>query len=216
MARTTLNPQAVDKQWTLTISRTFDAPIQLVWDAWTCREHLTRWFCPKDFSVLSFESDLREGGQWRSVMRGPDGSEYIHFGTFREIMSPHRLVLTHAWEQNHQEPTAETVITVTLVENGGRTTMSFEQIGLATEASRDSHGGGWGEAFDNLAAHVKVDGDDAQRILVINRVFHAPRERGVEGVTRKPSNWSSGTDRAGSLRVSNSMSSAPAVNGVTS
>ncbi len=176
MAPTTAKPEATEKQWTLSLSRTFDAPLRLVWDACTCREHLLRWFCPKDFSVLSFEADVREGGKWRSVMRGPDGSEYVHFGTYHEISAPHRLVFTHAWEQNHQEPTADTTITVTLAQHGQQTTMHFEQVGLATEASRDSHGGGWGEAFDNLAAHVQAGGDDATRTLVISRIFHAPRE----------------------------------------
>lgn len=184
MASTTASPSAADAAWTLSLSRTFDAPRQLVWDAWTHREHLMRWFCPKDFSVLSFDADVREGGSWRSVMRGPDGSEYVHFGTYRELDAPQRIVLTHAWEQNHQEPPADTVITVTFAEHGGRTTMTFEQVGLATEASRDSHAGGWGEAFDNLAAHVHAAGDDAERTLVISRVFHAPRKLVWEAYTQ--------------------------------
>ncbi len=176
MVTTNANPEVARKSWILSLTRTFDAPRRLVWDAWTTREHLMRWFCPKDFSVLSFETDLRVGGKWRSVMRGPDGSQYIHFGTYRELSAPKRMIFTHAWEQNHQEPSADTVITVTLTEHDGRTTMTFEQVGLATQASRDSHGGGWSEAFDNLAVHVLAEGDDADRTLVISRVFHAPRE----------------------------------------
>ncbi len=184
MVAINLKPEAVDKSWTLSLSRTFDAPRRLVWDAWTTREHLLRWFCPRDFSVLSFESDLREGGKWRSVMRGPDGSQYIHFGTYRRIDAPNQLVFTHAWEQNHQEPSADTTITVTFKEHAGRTTMTFEQVGLATEASRDSHGGGWSEAFDNLATHVQTGGDDADRTLVITRIFHAPRKRVWDAYTQ--------------------------------
>lgn len=139
---------------TLRITRTFDAPPRLVWRAWTEPEHLLRWLCPKDFAVLFADVDLRVGGAWRSGMRAPDGHEYIAAGTYIQIEPTERLVFTHQWERNHQEPPAETTITVTLTSLGEKTHMQFEQAGLATPESRDSHGGGWGEAFDNLTAHI--------------------------------------------------------------
>jgi uncharacterized protein YndB with AHSA1/START domain len=72
--------------------------------------------------------------------------------------------------------TAQTVITVTFAEQHGRTTMTFEQAGLASEASRDSHGGGWTEAFDNLSGHLQLGGDDADRTIAFSCVFHASRQ----------------------------------------
>ena len=135
----------------ITITRTFDAPRELVWQAWTQREHLLNWICPKDFTVLFVEVDLRPGGAWRSGMRSPDGREYIHHGVYRQIDKPHRLVFTHTWEKNDIEPPADTLITVTLTELDGKTEMVFEHVGFATAESGESHRGGWTGAFDNLA-----------------------------------------------------------------
>lgn len=135
---------------TLTIKREFDAPRELVWRAWTQAEALMRWYCPKDFAVLFAQNDLRVGGKWRSGMRAPDGGEYIHHGVYHVIDEPYRLIFTHGWEKNDLEPAADTLVTVTLTEKAGRTTMQFEQVGFANTDSRDSHHGGWTGAFDNL------------------------------------------------------------------
>lgn len=172
----------------LRITRQFHASRELVWQAWTQSKHLAHWFCPKDFTVLSAECDLRVGGAWRSAMQSPEGKRYIHHGIYREIASPQRLVLTHAWEENDEEQeacqtTLESVITVTLSERDSITEMVFEQVGFTSVASRDSHEGGWSEAFDNLTTFVQ-SGERAAGSLaptsssevVITRVFDAPCE----------------------------------------
>lgn len=189
---TTENPEAatVEQPLTLRIRREFRAPRTLVWQAWTQREHLARWFCPHAFTVTSVECDLRPGGAWRSVMQSPDGTDYIHYGVYHEINEPERLVLTHAWEENEQEREAcqtalESLITVTLSERGdGITEMLFEQIGFTSPESRDAHEGGWSEAFDNLGDFVQTAPDPdatlapgSNREIVITRLFDAPRER---------------------------------------
>ncbi len=148
----------------LVIQRSFEAPIDLVWRAWTERAHLLRWLCPKDFEVLFAEVDLRTGGVWRSGMRDARGQEYVARGTYREIQEPHRLVFTHEWEKNELEPSVETMVTLTLRSISDRETeMTFEQVGLATTESRDSHLGGWSEAFDHLQAHLERAPSDASR-----------------------------------------------------
>lgn len=138
----------------LVLTRTFQAPMDLVWAAWTQREHLLHWLCPKDFNVLFAELDLRPGGAWRSGMQSPDGTEYIAGGVYHEVQPHERLVFTHTWEQNDLEPSVQTRVTVTLTEKDGHTEMTFQQEGLATIESRDSHKAGWSEAFDNLHRHV--------------------------------------------------------------
>lgn len=165
--------------WSLTLTRTFDAPAALVFDAWTRPEHLLRWYCPRDFTVLSAECDPRPGGRWRSAMRSPEGDEFVHHGVYREVTPPRRLVFTHAWEKNHLEPVADTLITIDFVERDGRTTMTFTHAGFATEASRDSHEGGWSEAFDNLAAALASD-----REVRFARTFDAPRALLFDAFTR--------------------------------
>lgn len=152
----------------LRITRTFDAPRALVWQAWTRPEHLMKWLCPKDFTVIFAEGELRPGGTWRSGMRSPRGQDHVAGGVYREVEPEHRLVFTHLWEGGEGP---ETTVTVTLEERQGKTEMAFEQVGFATAASRDGHQEGWSESFDNLAQHLVED-----RLIVITRVFDAPRE----------------------------------------
>ena len=138
----------------LTITRIFDAPRELVFKAWTEHDRLMQWLCPKNFTVLFAEMDLRPGGAWRSGMRSPEGEEYVARGVYREIVEPERLVFTHAWEDEQGKPGNETLVTVTLAERGEKTMMTFAQAGLLSVDSRDSHAEGWNEAFDNLSAHL--------------------------------------------------------------
>jgi uncharacterized protein YndB with AHSA1/START domain len=136
----------------LVIIRTFDAPRDLVWKAWTDPERIAEWMAPAGFTIPFNEGDMRPGGAWRCHMRAPDGVEHRCSGVYREIVPPERLVFTHAWldEDDHRGP--ETVVTVTFIERDGRTVMSFRQGLFQSTASRDGHGGGWAECFDRLDA----------------------------------------------------------------
>jgi uncharacterized protein YndB with AHSA1/START domain len=138
----------------LVITRVFEAPRVLVWQAWTQSEHLLRWSCPKDFTMLFSEGDLRVGGKWRAGMRSPEGQEYVMHGQYREIVEPERLVFTHGWEEDEIHDDHETLVTVRLEENHGRTVMTFTQSNLATVSSRDGHAEGWSGAFDNLNVYL--------------------------------------------------------------
>ena len=139
----------------LVLTRLLDAPRELVWQAWTEPRHLMRWSCPKDFTLLFSEGDLRLGGVWRTGMRSPDGHEYVMFGDYRQIVPPERLVFTHGWEADELHDNWETLVTVQLEEQDGRTLMTFTQSNLATVSSRDGHAEGWSDAFDNLATHLQ-------------------------------------------------------------
>jgi len=134
----------------LVITRVFNAPRELVWKAWTEREHLLRWSCPAKFVTLFSEVDLESGGAWRVGMRSPAGQEYVMFGSYREIVAPERLVFTHGWEQDELHDGHETLVTVVLEETSSGTKMTFTQSNLATASSRDGHIEGWSGAFDNL------------------------------------------------------------------
>ena len=74
------------------ISRTFDAPRELVWKAFTEREHLMQWFGPKGFKMLAGTVDLRPGGTFHYGMQAPDGKTMWGKWIFREIVPPERLV----------------------------------------------------------------------------------------------------------------------------
>ena len=141
----------------LVIVRTHDAPRELVWRAWTEREHLIRWSAPQGFSITHCEGDLREGGAWRTCMVSPDGKEHWVGGRYLEIVPPERLVFTHLWDDNDGFPNPESRVTVTLEEEGQKTRLHFRQEGLPSPASRDGHEIGWNESFDRLSDVLRAN-----------------------------------------------------------
>jgi len=103
------------------ITREFDAPKHLVWKAYTTPELIARWWAGGHGKVTSAEVDLRVGGSWRYVMAANEGFEVAFHGEYREISAPDRLVNTEIYEG---APEGVGVITTTLTEEGGRTTMA--------------------------------------------------------------------------------------------
>ena len=83
---------AANPEREIVISRVFDAPCELVWDAWTDPEHLTRWWGPRGFTTTTHEMDLRPGGAWNHTMHGPDGTDYPSYCTFIEVVKPKKIV----------------------------------------------------------------------------------------------------------------------------
>ena len=108
----------------IALTRVFDAPRNLVFDAYTRPELLTRWLgLHAGWTLAICEIDLRVGGTYRYVWRGPQGAEMGMRGTYREVVRPERIVTTEKFDQSWYE--GECVGTVTLVEQGGRTTLTM-------------------------------------------------------------------------------------------
>jgi uncharacterized protein YndB with AHSA1/START domain len=150
------NANKTSSQDDLVITRVFKAPPALVFAAWTQPEHLAHWSGPQGFTTPHHEMDLRPGGRYRACLRSPEGVDHWVQGVYREIQPPARLVMTHAWENEGGRPGPETLITVTLTEEGpGRTRMDFRQTGFTSKESLGGHRGGWSSSFDRLAAHVQ-------------------------------------------------------------
>src|ERR1700691_6347537 len=89
----------------------FDAPPDLVFEAWTKPEHVAQWWGPQGFSTTISEMDVRPGGIWRLVMRGPDGTDYKNKIVFLEVVKPERLVYKHEPEKGTEPSTHETTVT---------------------------------------------------------------------------------------------------------
>jgi len=138
----------------LYISRLFDAPRALVFEAWTKPEHLNRWCCPTGFTLPFSEGEIRTGGSFKTCMRSPEGQDHWLSGTYREITPPERLVFTHAWHDENGERGHETVVTITLKEEGGKTRLTLHQAFFTSKAARDGHESGWNATLDNLAAYL--------------------------------------------------------------
>lgn len=104
------------------ITRSFDAPRAMVWDAYTRPELVRRWLGQMPgWSWAVCEMDVREGGSYRWVWRGPEGAELAVGGVYREVVPGERLVTTERYDQQWYE--GEAVGTVEFTERDGRTTL---------------------------------------------------------------------------------------------
>lgn len=118
----------------ITLTRLFDAPRQLVFDAMTRPEHVRRWWGILDerYSVHVCEIDLRPGGAWRFVGRGPQG-EFAFRGVYREIAAPDRLVYTEIYEPF---PGDGSLVTTVFTDEQGKTRVSITSL-YPTKEVRD-------------------------------------------------------------------------------
>jgi uncharacterized protein YndB with AHSA1/START domain len=135
---------------TLRIERTFRAPAEAVFDAWTSEEVLRRWWHrERDWETTEAEVDLRVGGVVRVVMRDPHKDvEYGGGGNFTEIEPPTRLAFTWTWDRD--DDTRRTLIELDFEEADGITKVRFTHSGLWDEEAVRDHENGWGKFFDNL------------------------------------------------------------------
>lgn len=152
----------------IVLTRVFDAPRRLVFDAWTKPELLRRWYGPHGHKLVLCEVDLRVGGTWRYVVRAPDGTEMRMHGVYREIVAPERLVNTEANDDCEAQAGSEaSLVTTNLVERDGRTTLTCtvlypsQQIRDAVINSRMEYG--VAQAYDRLAEALATMAGAVQR-----------------------------------------------------
>jgi len=153
------------------LTRTFDAPRDLVWRAHTDCEHLKHWWGPKGFAVTVCKLDLRPGGTFHYCLRTPDGKDMWGKFVYREIVPPERLVsivsfsdkdggiTRHPWNADWPR---QILSTLTFAEKGGKTTLTVRwSPHEATEIerktffeNRPSMEQGWGGTLDQLEAYL--------------------------------------------------------------
>ena len=122
------------------ITREFDAPRHLVFEAWTTPELVKRWWNAKRGEMTVAEIDLRVGGKWRYAMVTEDGYEVAFHGEYREIVPNERIVSTETYEgvpEGVSEEDATTVNTATFTESDGRTTVTII-VQASSKESRDA------------------------------------------------------------------------------
>ena len=139
----------------ITITRVFDAPRELVWQAWTDPEHLARWWGPPGRSTPaeSITVELRPGGTFRlSSIDDERGDDMVTLGTFREVVEPERLVVEEAAEDSWHEGA---VSEITLSElDDGRTEMRFRATIHTTDEMIGMAEAGITASFDRLGELV--------------------------------------------------------------
>lgn len=135
----------------IAMTRVFDAPRQMVFDAFSKPELLKKWFGPRGWSLTECTVDLRVGGGFRFVMQGPEGQRMGMRGVYREIAAPERTVHLGTFD----EYPGESIVTSTMTEKDGKTTL----VALVRYSSKDirdavMHSGmehGAAESYDKLA-----------------------------------------------------------------
>jgi uncharacterized protein YndB with AHSA1/START domain len=118
----------------IVLSRVFEAPRELVFEAFSNPEHLPQWWGPRGFTITTHVLDVRPGGVWRFVMHGPDGRNYGNKIVYREIVRPTRMVYAHSGE-NQDEP-GQFVTTATFDEQDGKTKLTMHAL-FRSAAERD-------------------------------------------------------------------------------
>ena len=153
------------------ISRTFDAPRDLVWKALTEADRMTQWWGPKGVTVIASKMDLRPGGTYHYGMRTPDGMDMWGRFVYREIAAPAKLVFVSSFSDANggitRHPMApawplETLSTFQFEETAGNTTFtvtasphnSSPEERAAFEAAHPSLRGGWSGTMDQLGAYL--------------------------------------------------------------
>lgn len=156
------------------MTRVFDAPRHLVFEAWTKPEHLLQWFGPHSCPLVACEIDFCVGGGWRYVLRGPDGKDMVMRGVYQEIKRPELLISTESFDD--YPAGGESINTMTFSEENGKTKLTTRVL-YGSKEIRDAvirtgmeHGAG--ETYDRLEDHLRTVAGE----LVITRMFDAPRD----------------------------------------
>jgi uncharacterized protein YndB with AHSA1/START domain len=142
----------VSSKPSLTLKRRLNAPPSKVYGAWTDSAKIWHWFGPVDAEILRAETDVRVGGRFRIVFRGPDGQEHDVGGIYREVVPDQKLVFTWVWRST---PERESLVTVTLKRDGDGTLLTLLHEQFFDEAARDRHGRGWNGTLDKLESYVR-------------------------------------------------------------
>lgn len=158
----------------LKLTRLYDAPVSLVWDAWTDPAKAAKWWGPRGFTITTHSKDLRPGGSWIYTMHGPDGTNYPNKTIYYEVEKNSKLVYDHGG--NDEQPPLFRV-TVLFNEINGKTkmdmTMSFsspESLAFAKNIIKLANGN---STWDRLAEYLEANSTGKEK-FVINRSFDVP------------------------------------------
>jgi uncharacterized protein YndB with AHSA1/START domain len=142
----------------IVLTRAFDAPRDLVFEAWTNCEHVRHWWGWRTSTMILCEADVRPGGSWRYVTREENGAEVPFTGVYQEVTPPERVVHTEMYDVPPFNTGDPAVTTVTFDEEGGRTTVTVTSL-YPTKEIRDTviqsgMEAGAAESYDRLAEHL--------------------------------------------------------------
>lgn len=165
---------AKNKSNEIHISRLYDAPVKMVWDAWTDPEQAAQWWGPRGFTITTHSKDLRVGGIWHYTMHGPDGTDYPNKTLYHEVEKYRLLAYDHG---GYDDRPPVFSVRVTFAEVGKKTQMEMTMTLPTPEAAEETRkfikkAGGNG-TWDRLAEYLEKESTGKEK-FVINRSFAAP------------------------------------------
>ncbi len=159
----------------ISITRVYDAPVALVWDAWTDIQQVAQWWGPRGFTITTHSKDLRPGGSWVYTMHGPDGTDWPNFTRYHEVEPRALLVYDHGASAEDSAPMFR--VTARFRDLGGKTELEMSMSFPSAEAMAQARGiiksAGGNSTWDRLAEYLEKE-TTSQEIFIINRSFDAP------------------------------------------
>ncbi len=158
---------AVAETTELVITRTFNAPRDIVWRYWTEPDYFKRWWGPKGFTTPNCDIDFRVGGKYLNCMRSPEGKDYWNTGVYKEIASQQKIVATDCFadEKGNIVPSTyygmskdfplEMLLTVTFEDVQGKTKLTIRHTGIPAGKDYDDCREGWNQSLEKLADALK-------------------------------------------------------------
>lgn len=169
-----MNPKKNSSE--LTLTRVFEVPVKLVWEAWTDLKKVEKWWGPRGFSITTKSKDLTVGGKWIYTMHGPDGIDYPNVTTYFVVEPFKHLEYDHGANENQK---ALFRVKVLFSENEGKTTMkmtmTFESAEKAKQMSKFIKDAGGNSTWDRLGEYLEEEYNH-KNIFLLNRAFESPRD----------------------------------------
>lgn len=165
---------AKNKSNEISITRIYDAPVKLVWEAWTDPKKVALWWGPRGFTLTTHSKDLKPGGHWRYTMHGPDGTNFENTTKYFEVEKYSRLIYDHG---GHEDRPPLFRVTVQFTDLKGKTkmdmTMAFATPEVAEETQKFIKKAGGNSTWDRLAEYLEKESTGKEHFY-INRTFDAP------------------------------------------
>lgn len=162
---------AKSKSNVIKISRVYDAPLKMVWDAWVDPKQVAQWWGPRGFTLTTESKDVRAGGHWKYVMHGPDGVDYPNHTIYHEVEEYSRMIYDHGGNE-HQPPLFR--VTAIFTESNGKTKLEMSMALSTPEAAEQTRKfikkANGDSTWDRLAEFLAKNQTGKDK-FVINRSF---------------------------------------------
>jgi len=166
------SPAADTAEREIVLTRVFDAPRELVWNAWTDPQQVVQWWGPRGFTTTVHEMDVKPGGTWRHTMHGPDGTDYPNKSTFLEVVKPELIVYSHSGGKKG-DLGAQFEATWTFEAQGEKTKLALKMV-FPSAAAREHVVKTYGAIEGGKQTLARLAEQLAKTPVTIERIFNAP------------------------------------------